>query len=126
MSTATVAPQVYGESIEDPIQQQVAAIVDDLIAQLPNPAEFTSLDRRGIIARYSAVLEGNFIYWMTATLISVQSEDARPIIMENLYEEVRDSHPAMLRRFVKAAHAVPTEADTCAVDENLEKVRLFL
>jgi hypothetical protein len=63
---------------------------------------------------------------MTATLLSVQAEDARPILLDNLHEEVRDAHPAMLRRFAIAAHAFPTDSDALAVDEELTKVRLFL
>src|SRR5580704_3988667 len=107
-----IARERHSESIDFAIKDTVTGLIDGLITSLPDPTQLSSAERRGIIARYSAVLEGNFIYWMTATLLSVQAEEARPIIMENLYEEVRDSHPAMLRRFVKAAHAVPTEADT--------------
>jgi hypothetical protein len=101
-------------------------MIDNLIASLPDTAQLSSEERRGIIARYTAVLEGNFIYFMTATLIAVQSEDARPIILDNLHEEVRDAHPAMMRRFAIAAHAFPTDSDALAVHEDLTKVRLFL
>ncbi len=72
------------------------------------------------------MLEGNFIYWMTATLLAVQSEEARPILLDNLNEEVRDAHPAMLRRFAIAAHAFPTDADSLAVTQDLSNVRVFL
>jgi hypothetical protein len=126
MSTATVAPQMHGESIEDPIQQQVAAIVDNLIAQLPNPAELTGLERRGIIARYTAVLESNFIYWMTAASIAAKADQVRPIFAENLFEEVRDAHPVMLRRFAVAAHAFPTDTDALSIDSDLTNMRRFL
>jgi hypothetical protein len=40
-------------------------------------------------------------------------------------EEVRDSHPAMLRRFAVAAHAFPTDSDALAVDHDLTQMRLF-
>jgi Iron-containing redox enzyme len=93
---------------------------------LPDSNHLTSAERRGVIARYTAVLEGNFIYWMTATLIAVQAEEARPILLENLHEEVRDAHPAMLRRFALAAHAFPNDTDTLAVHEDVTKMRLFL
>jgi hypothetical protein len=63
---------------------------------------------------------------MTATLLSVQSEAARPILLENLYEEVRDAHPAMLRRFAIAARAFPNDLDALAVNKELTDVRLFL
>ena len=60
-----------------------------------------------MIARYTAVLEGNFIYWMTAAYLSAKSEEARPILLDNLREEIGDCHPAMLRKFTIAAHAFP-------------------
>jgi hypothetical protein len=126
MSSITLSPQAEGESLEASIQQQIATLIDDLIAQLPNPDHLTGEQRRGIIARYSAVLEGNFIYWMTATSIAAKADEVRPILAENLFEEVRDSHPAMLRRFAIAAHAFPTDTDALATDAELNNMRLFL
>lgn len=127
MSATLVMPKRSDRYQVDPyIQETVKKAIDDLITPLPNPSSLSSAERRGIIARYSAVLEGNFIYWMTATLLAVQSEDARPILLENLHEEVRDAHPAMLRRFAIAAKAFPTDTDALAVHEDMTKVRLFL
>jgi len=111
-----MAPQAADEYLGDSIQQQIAVIVDELIAQLPNPERLTSEQRRDIIARYTAVLEGNFIYWMTATSIAAKADEVRPILGENLYEEVRDSHPAMMRRFAVASHAYPEAKDALSVD----------
>jgi hypothetical protein len=118
--------QLQNHSIETDIQPKIESMIDDLVASLPDPKLLTSEERRGIIARYSAVLEGNFIYWMTAAYLAVQSEEARPIIIDNLHEEVRDSHPVMLRRFTIGAGAFPTDSDALVVDEDLTKVRLFL
>jgi CRP-like cAMP-binding protein len=126
MSTPTLAPQAAEEFLEDSIQQQIAVIVDDLIARLPNPEILSSEQRRGIVARYTSVLEGNFIYWMTATSIATRSDEVRPILGENLFEEVRDAHPLMMRRFAVAAHAYPTDKDALSVDAELTAVRLFL
>jgi hypothetical protein len=126
MSSTLLARHVQNELSGDPIQQRIATAIDDLMAQLPNPQQLSSEERRGIIARYSAVLEGNFIYWMTATFLAVKSKEAHPILLENLYEECRDSHPAMMRRFAIAAHAFPTDADAFAVGANLTNMRLFL
>jgi len=117
---------MQAETLGASVQQRVTAMIDSLMAQLPNPAVLTAEERRGIIARYSSVLEGNFIYWMTATYLAVHSEEARPILIENLHEEVRDCHPAMLRRFAVAAKAFPTDGDALAVDAELKAVRLFL
>jgi hypothetical protein len=108
------------------IENRTAAIIDELINSLPDPKQLTGEERRGIIARYTAVLEGNFIYWMTAALIATRSKQSRPILLENLYEEVHDCHPLMLRKFALAANAFPTDKDAFAVHDDLNKVRLFL
>jgi hypothetical protein len=127
MNTTLLMPHQSKNHLSDTsIPQQTYGMIDNLIASLPDTAQLSSEERRGIIARYTAVLEGNFIYFMTATLLAVQSEDARPIILDNLHEEVRDAHPAMMRRFAIAAHAFPTDSDALAVHEDLTKVRLFL
>jgi hypothetical protein len=126
LSTTAFAPGAHNGSLEDSIQQRISTAIDETIDQLPSLEGLTSAKRRGIIARYSAVLEGNFIYWMTATLIAVHSEESRDIITENLYEEIRDSHPLMMRRFAVGAHAFPTDGDALAVDADLTKVRLFM
>ena len=126
MNTEVLAPQMQAETLGASVQQRVTAMVDNLMDQLPSPDLLTPEERRGIIARYSSVLEGNFIYWMTATYLAVHSDEARPILIENLHEEVRDCHPAMLRRFAIAAKAFPTDKDALAVDAELTAVRLFL
>jgi hypothetical protein len=126
MSTETLAPQSQTESLGALVQQRVTTMIDELIEELPDPDSLTPDQRRGIIARYSAVLEGNFIYWMTATYLAVDSEDAHPILLENLHEEVRDSHPVMLRKFAIAARAFPTDKDALFVNPELTQVRLFL
>jgi hypothetical protein len=117
---ASTAPQTL------PIQQHVNREIDDLLASFPRADRLTAVERRGIIARYAAVLEGNFIYWMTGAYIAARSQEARAKIMENLHEEVRDAHPLMMRRFAIAAQAVPTEVDALAVYRNLTSVRLFI
>ena len=109
-----------------PIQKQVEHTIDDLLGSLPKPDGLSATERRGIIARYTAVLEGNFIYWMTGAWLAVRSEAARSKILENLHEEVRDSHPLMMRKFAMAAGALPTTDDTLAVHRSLTDVRLFI
>ena len=126
MSTTLLAPELRGGHEGSPLQVHVTTMIDDLIAQLPDPEQLTDEERRGIIARYTAVLEGNFIYWMTATYLATQSREARPILIDNLLEEVRDSHPVMMRKFAVAADAFPTSDDALAVHDDLTKMRLFL
>ena len=109
-----------------PIQEHIDRVTQDLLGSLPNPERLSADEQRGIIARYTAVLEGNFIYWMTAAHLSVRSDEARTIVEDNLREEVRDNHPGMLRKFAIAARAVPTDTDALAVSPNLESVRRFV
>lgn len=125
-ATLLSSPESQNSALDASIQQTITAMIDDFIASLPDSKHLTDAERRGIIARYAAVLEGNFIYWMTATYLSVRAEEARPILLDNLHEEVRDAHPAMMRRFAIAAHAFPTDSDALAVDEDLTRVRIFL
>jgi hypothetical protein len=101
-------------------------MIHEILASFPNPAQLSPDQRRGIIARYTAVLEGNFIYWMTTAYLAVKSQEAYAIIHDNLHEEVRDNHPGMLRKFAIAAHAVPTDTDALAVHRNLQNVRVFV
>jgi hypothetical protein len=127
MNASLLTPPLQEVSLDPTqIQQKVNGIIDELMASLPEPQQMTSEERRGMIARYTAVLEGNFIYWMTACLLSVKAEDAKPILLDNLNEEIRDAHPVMLRNFAIAAHAFPTDADALAVNDDLNKVRRFL
>jgi Iron-containing redox enzyme len=108
------------------IEDKVTVIIDEMIESLPDPKQLASEERRGIIARYTSVLEGNFIYWMTAAVIAARAEQSRPILLENLYEEVRDCHPQMLRKFAIAANAFPTDKDFLAVHDDLTRVRQFM
>jgi hypothetical protein len=126
MTTVSLITETPSQMLETSIQPEVERAIDDLMASLPNPKHVSSDQRRGIIARYSAVLEGNFIYWMTGAYLALNSEDARAIIWDNLHEEVRDSHPRMLRKFTIAARAIPTDQDAIAVDQDLTNVRLFI
>jgi hypothetical protein len=117
MTSSTLSPELQNSSVEAFIKPKIESLIEEQISSLPTPGSLTSEERRGIIARYTAVLEGNFIYWMTATLISVKSEGAKPHILENLDEEVREAHPVMLRKFAIEAHAFPTDTDSLVVDE---------
>jgi hypothetical protein len=126
MTTVSLMTETPSVLLVTSIQRDVEQAIDSLMAWLPNPEQVSSDQRRGIIARYSSVLEGNFIYWMTGAYLACGSEEAREKISENLLEEVRDSHPRMLRTFTLAAHALPTDHDAMAVHEDLKNVRLFV
>jgi hypothetical protein len=126
MTAAVAGLATSNESRTASIQAHIDREIEDLLAWLPNPGQLSAEERRGIIARYTAVLEGNFIYWMTGAYISAASDEARAKILDNLREEVRDCHPGMMRRFALAAHAIPTDTDAQAVYSDLISVRLFI
>src|SRR5213083_2214204 len=126
MTTVAAGLVTANESKTASIQAHLDRAIEDLLASLPNPRQLSTEQRRGIIARYTAVLEGNFIYWMTGAYLAVGSDEARAKIIDNLREEVRDSHPDMLRRFAIAADAMPREDDAQAVYRPLTDVRLFI
>jgi hypothetical protein len=125
MTTASSIQAVH-RPLGTSIQDQLSYAIEELLASFPDPAQLSADQRRDLIARYTAVLEGNFIYWMTGACLSVRSDEARAIIRDNLLEEVRDCHPGMLRRFALAAQAVPTDSDALAVYKDLTRVRLFI
>lgn len=126
MSSSSVATEIQGESQDRSVRAQVEEMIDESISALPALETLTPSQQRAIIRRYTAVLEGNFIYWMTAAYLAAKTEEARALIIDNLHEEVRDSHPVMLRKFAIAAHSIPTDADFLAVHNELTQVRLFL
>ena len=126
MSTVSSSVLALDRSDAISIQERTERVTDNLLASLPHIESLSAEERRGIIARYAAVLEGNFIYWMTGAYLAVGSEMARSIIIDNLHEEVRDCHPGLLRRFVIAADAAPTDSDALAISRELLDVRLFI
>src|SRR5882757_9499081 len=126
MTSAAAGLVTTNDSKTASIQAHINRVTEGLLASLPDPDQLSAQERRGILARYTAVLEGNFIYWMTGAYISVGSDEARAKIMDNLREEVRDCHPGMMRRFAIAANAIPTDADAQAVYGDLMNVRLFI
>jgi hypothetical protein len=126
MTTTLATPPVQDSLVGASLKPQIDNLIEELITSLPDPGTLSAEERRGIIARYTSVLEGNFIYWMTATFMAAKSEVARPILIDNLQDEVRDCHPAMLRKFAVAAHAFPSAEDALDVNDDLTNVRVFL
>lgn len=108
------------------VQRHLETTTSEFLDSLPVGQRLGPLTCRGIIARYTAVLEGNFIYWMTGAYLSAKTAEARSIIQENLREEVADCHPGMMHRFAAGARALPTESDAIAVYNDLNNVRLFV
>jgi hypothetical protein len=126
MTASLVIAPMRNDLVGASFKPQIDSVIQELVASLPDPKTLSASERRDIIGRYTAVLEGNFIYWMTAAYLSSKSEEARPILLDNLREEIGDCHPDMLRKFAIAAHAFPKDSDALEVHRDLTKVRLFL
>jgi hypothetical protein len=110
----------------DSVKLYLARLRSEILSSLPPTSTLSPAERKSIIARYSAVLEGNFIYWMTAAYLASQSPVSRDIILDNLREEIRDCHPGMLRRFTSEASADPAPEDVRLVGKHLAAVRQFI
>lgn len=126
VSTHSSVIHTRNRSRTDSIRERLKHIADDLLASLPAIDNLSAEERRGIIARYCLVLEGNFIYWMTGAYLAAKWQESRAIIEDNLLEEVGDCHPGMMRKFALAAQAIPGDADALAVYPQLSAVRLFV
>ena len=58
MNTLAVAPELTAESVLSATKTRVDQTIDDVMNSLPRIDQLSSEQRRGIIARYTAVLEG--------------------------------------------------------------------
>jgi len=126
MSPSFSAVQILDRPQSGSLQRELSRVTAEILAWLPKIDLLTSEARRGIIARYSSVLEGNFIYWMTGAYLAAKSGEARAIIEDNLLTEVRDCHPGMLRRFALASYSAPGDLDSLSILNRLSPVRLFV
>ncbi len=80
-------------------------------------------DARKIIKRYTAAIEGNFLSWMGGASISARSIVSRFAADENLWVELKDDHPSMLRNFAKCCQAEPDSQDFQHVHNEVMKIR---
>lgn len=98
---------------------QAKTDVETMISQgaLPNDVA------RKILQRYSAAIEGNFVAWMGATVITARSVQGRYAASENLWVEMKDDHAGMLRAFAKNAGAEPNVEDYQYVDAAVQSAR---
>ena len=110
----------------DPIREQVTLTIQQLLRSLPPATKISKTRARTIIARYTAILEGNFIPWMAAAYVATSSKTVKEIAFNNLRDEISQNHPGMLRKFAISANSAPTDKDYLAVHSGIEKVRWFV
>jgi hypothetical protein len=93
---------------------------------LPDAEDISKEHARKIIQRYTAAIEGNFLTWMGAGTISARSVISKFAIDENLWVEIRDNHPGMLRRFSRSCKAEPNSDDFRYVEKEVNEVRKII
>ena len=60
-------------------------------------------EKYSVIERYSASIQPNFIQWLSISIFAARSEKVKEILRKNLYDEITQDHPEMLRRFYHSA-----------------------
>ncbi len=98
---------------ESSLKQKLQVAGTRLAAQLVDAKSLSNEQARRIIANYAAAVEGNFIAWLGAGLVTARSHHAEFAIKDNIYEEIEGNHPGMLRDFACSASALP---DACSYE----------
>jgi hypothetical protein len=80
-------------------------------AFLPEPDSMSVDECRAALRRYTAAVTPNFVKWLAAASLSARSQDARYAASENVYVEIRDDHPGMLRALARGSGALPETSD---------------
>lgn len=92
---------------------------------LPN-GKISEDQARKILQQYAAAIEGNFVAWMGAAVITSRSVQGRYAASENLWVEMQDDHAGMLHEFVKSVNAEPGKDDFELVSDAVYAVRLMI
>lgn len=92
-------------------------------AHLPPITSLSNEQCARIIKRYSAAIGPNFVVWMAAAIVACRSVEGRFAASENVYIEVKDNHPGMLRDFAKRSQAEPDPADYTFVAPHVDRIQ---
>lgn len=89
------------ESTNREILSQKIESAKERIANALIPVErLKDKEAREILGRYRVAIEPNFIAWMTQAYQNCRSERARKVLWQNIYDEITQDHPKMLRNFI--------------------------
>src|SRR3989344_1817490 len=105
------------------LEQQIEQTTEQVVACLKPVSEIDGNQARTILRRYVAAIEPNFLAWMSAAAISARSPYGKYAAEENLWVEIRDNHPGMLRNFAKECTAEPDANDFQAVQTEVNSIR---
>lgn len=108
----------------DPRLKEKLVFATQQIESFLLPVDKISEDEaRTIIKRYTAAIEGNFLAWMGAASVSARSVVSRFAAEENLWVELKEDHPSMLRNFAICCRAEPESKDVQYVHDEILNLR---
>lgn len=110
-------------TIDSQLKEKIVKVTEEVKNLLPKASELTNEQARKIIQRYTAAIEGNFLSWMSGATISVSSIISKFAVDENLWVEIKDNHPGILRLFAQQVNAEPNSEDYRYVQKELNAVR---
>lgn len=109
------------------MDQEITTIIEEVKKQvekiLAPAANISDEQARGIVKKYVAAIEGNFLHWMAGAAISARSPYGKYAAEENLWVELHDDHPGMLRSFARECKAEPNASDFERVRVSVEDIR---
>ncbi len=111
------------KKINPKIKALLSSACVDISNYLSTLSDLSQEKRSGIIKKYTAAIEGNFVSWMGAVSICARSVQGRYAASENLWIEMMDDHAGMLREFARAAHSEPDVQAYQAVAESVANIR---
>lgn len=114
----SLAADVAGEA--DAVFQAARAQIREV---LRSPDTLSDDDCRRILRRYAAGIGCNFVIWLAAGAMSCRSFEGRCATSENVYLEIRDDHPGMLRDFARMSAAEPETDDFRYAERHARQVQ---
>ena len=107
-------------------QERLSIVMAAVKVNLKDSRTLTEDQIRTLLARYTASVEGNFVAWMGAAAIYARSLEGQFAAKENLYVELRDNHPQMLRDFSIASTSEPEFKDYSSISQEVVRMRSFI
>lgn len=107
------------KSVKDKINKATEAVQEFLAPT----KDMTDDVAKTILKRYVAGIEGNFLAWMAGASISSRSLQGKFASDENLWVELKDDHPSMLRELAICAKAEPNSEDFQYVHKEVVAIR---
>ena len=90
---------------------------------LPEPESLSLDECRAALRRYTAAVTPNFVKWLCAASLTARSQDARYAASENVYVEIKEDHPGMLRDLARGSDALPERADYESVEPFISEIQ---